>query len=133
MARTDSELIDALGGTSAVARLFDIKPPSVSNWRTVGIPKARLMYLRLSRPDLFDETTWAEKIEALEDHGFSLVEIADEVGLTTASISEIKQGRTKAPTGMAAVHLYQMYERICVAPALAANDDNYQESTDAAG
>lgn len=49
------KLIDALGGTAAVARLFDIKPPSVSEWKRKGrgIPKARLQTLRLLRPDLF--------------------------------------------------------------------------------
>ena len=52
--RTDSEIIDALGGTSAVARLFDIKSPSVSEWRELGIPKARRMYLELRFPKAFE-------------------------------------------------------------------------------
>lgn len=47
------EIIDALGGTSETARIFDIKPPSVTEWRTFGIPKPRLMYLKLLRPELF--------------------------------------------------------------------------------
>jgi len=35
--------------------MFDIKPPSVSEWRERNhIPKARLMYLKLARPDVFD-------------------------------------------------------------------------------
>lgn len=50
---TADEIIDALGGTSQTARLFDIEPASVSGWRQNGIPKPRLMYLRLARPDLF--------------------------------------------------------------------------------
>jgi hypothetical protein len=49
-----NRLIHAFGGTSAVARLFNIRPPSVSGWRKKGIPDARLMYLRLLRPELFD-------------------------------------------------------------------------------
>lgn len=51
------KLIDALGGTAAVARLFDIKPPSVSEWKQEGrsIPKARLQTLKLLRPDLFED------------------------------------------------------------------------------
>lgn len=49
----DSEIIDALGGTAAVARLCDVQPPSVSDWRKSGIPKARRMYLKLMRPDVF--------------------------------------------------------------------------------
>ena len=47
--------IDALGGTNAVAKICNVKPPSVSQWRTDGIPEARLMYLRLLRPDAFGE------------------------------------------------------------------------------
>lgn len=49
-----NQIIDALGGTSVVARLFNIEPPSVSEWRAKNhIPQARLMYLRLLRPDVF--------------------------------------------------------------------------------
>lgn len=47
------KLIDELGGPAAVARLFEIKQPSVSEWKRRGIPKARLQTLRLLRPDLF--------------------------------------------------------------------------------
>lgn len=38
--------IEALGGTAAVARLFGVRMPSVSDWKKAGIPKARMMYLR---------------------------------------------------------------------------------------
>ena len=54
-AMNDSKLIDTLGGTSAVAEMFEIKPSSVSGWRTEGIPKARLQTLKLMRPDLFND------------------------------------------------------------------------------
>ncbi|MCU1053281.1 Rha family transcriptional regulator [Stenotrophomonas maltophilia] len=47
------KLINELGGPAAVARLFEIKQPSVSEWKRKGIPKARLQTLRLLRPDLF--------------------------------------------------------------------------------
>jgi hypothetical protein len=50
---TDSEIIDRLGGTSEVARICQIKPPSVSEWRATGIPSARRQYLELLRPDVF--------------------------------------------------------------------------------
>jgi len=50
---TPDEIIDALGGTSEVARLCEIQPPSVSEWRKLGIPKAQLKFLRLARPDVF--------------------------------------------------------------------------------
>jgi hypothetical protein len=51
---TPSEIIDALGGTSKTAALCEIKPPSVTGWRTAGIPKAQLKFLKLARPDLFE-------------------------------------------------------------------------------
>jgi len=47
-------IIDQLGGTNAVARLCDIKSPSVSEWRTKGIPKPWLKYFQMLRPDLFE-------------------------------------------------------------------------------
>lgn len=49
----ENRIIDALGGTTRCARIFDIKPASVSEWRKRGIPKARLHSIRLMRPDLF--------------------------------------------------------------------------------
>lgn len=50
-----SEIIDKLGGTAEVARLCEVKPPSVSEWRKDGIPAARLMYLKVIRPDVFKD------------------------------------------------------------------------------
>lgn len=47
-----SQIIDALGGTAEVARLFKIRMPSVSKWREVGIPQARMMYLQAVKPKL---------------------------------------------------------------------------------
>ncbi|WP_197328697.1 carph-isopro domain-containing protein [Ralstonia syzygii] len=38
-------LIDALGGTTAVARLLGIKAPSVHAWRAGGIPDDKLIRL----------------------------------------------------------------------------------------
>ena len=43
-----SDLIDALGGTNEVARLADVRAPSVSGWRTAQrIPDDRLIRLAL--------------------------------------------------------------------------------------
>lgn len=50
-----NEIIDALGGTSRVAELCEVRPPSVSDWRKYGIPRARMMFLRIARPDVFKE------------------------------------------------------------------------------
>lgn len=58
----DSEVIDALGGTSAVARACQVKDPSVSEWREKGIPKARRMYLELRFPKAFKQKTSQEAL-----------------------------------------------------------------------
>jgi len=46
-------VIDALGGTGEVARLCEVSPAAVSQWRKEGIPKPRLQFLRLARPHVF--------------------------------------------------------------------------------
>jgi len=53
---TASEIIDRLGGTTSTARLCEIRSASVSEWRRKGIPKARLLFLRLLRPDVFEQS-----------------------------------------------------------------------------
>lgn len=50
---TASQIIDTLGGTAAVAKLCQVKAPSVSDWRKHGIPAARRQFLQLLRPDAF--------------------------------------------------------------------------------
>lgn len=42
---TDSEIIELLGGVTAVARMLEIKPPSVHAWLQDGIPESRLREL----------------------------------------------------------------------------------------
>jgi hypothetical protein len=45
---TDSELIDRLGGISAVAELLNCSKQRVANWKRRGIPPAiRLRWLRV--------------------------------------------------------------------------------------
>jgi hypothetical protein len=44
-------IIDGLDGTVAVADLCDIDPGAVSQWRKNGIPRPRIQFLRLARPD----------------------------------------------------------------------------------
>jgi hypothetical protein len=61
-----NKIIDALGGTNAVARLCEIAPGSVSDWRKTGIPKARLMFLKLARPGVFKNHTKKAAQEAAE-------------------------------------------------------------------
>lgn len=58
---TPTEIIDALGGTTHVAKLCEVTEGAVSQWRRNGIPNARLMYLRLARPDVFRPSKIARK------------------------------------------------------------------------
>ena len=47
-------VIEELGGTAKAAEFFEIEPPSVSEWKARGcMPRARLMYLRVARPDIY--------------------------------------------------------------------------------
>ena len=48
------QIIDALGGVSKTALICNIKPSSVFEWKSRGIPQARMMFLKLFRPDIFD-------------------------------------------------------------------------------
>lgn len=60
-----NQIIDALGGTSEVANICNVTTGAVSQWRENGIPAARLMYLRLLRPDVFaDESERDHKAAA---------------------------------------------------------------------
>lgn len=58
--------IERMGGTSAVARLCEIAPASVSEWKRTGIPSARLQYLRLARPDAFRGIDPGQHVDAAE-------------------------------------------------------------------
>jgi transcriptional regulator with XRE-family HTH domain len=57
--------------------------------------------------------TWAERIADLEAAGWSLKQIADDIDSSQQAVSELKQGRSKAPRGMAAVHLHALHKRVC--------------------
>jgi len=50
---TPDEIIDALGGTSTVAKMSDVTDSAVSQWRVNGIPKPQLKFLRLANPAVF--------------------------------------------------------------------------------
>jgi hypothetical protein len=59
---TSDDIIKRLGGTAAVAKLCDCSPQAVSQWfgadsdgKQREIPKARLMYLKAVRPEVFVE------------------------------------------------------------------------------
>jgi len=46
-------VIDALGGTFAVALICKVRPASISGWKRHGIPDAREQFLRLRNPEVF--------------------------------------------------------------------------------
>lgn len=73
----DSEIIDLLGGTTAVAKLCEIKAGSVSEWRRKGIPRARVLYLRVIRPDAFGVA-----VETAPTLSALMIEGDDTVGIT---------------------------------------------------
>lgn len=43
-----TKIIESLGDTAEVARLFDVRMASVSDWKKHGIPRARMMYLKVA-------------------------------------------------------------------------------------
>lgn len=52
---------------------------------------------------------WAAKIEALEASGLSLTQLSEKTGLSISALSDIKQKRTSARTGMAYVRLHSLF------------------------
>lgn len=50
MNKDAAQIIDALGGTAEVSRMFEIRMPSVSAWRHDGIPRARMLFLKAVHP-----------------------------------------------------------------------------------
>lgn len=75
MIPTPSEIIDALGGPTAVANLAKVKPPSVCEWRGLArIPEASLNRLaphiervmgipkHVTCPDVFEAPDVAKKV-----------------------------------------------------------------------
>lgn len=53
--------------------------------------------------------TWSEKVIALESNGWSLTALAAACERSVSWVSDIKQGRTTEPGGMAAVKLHNLY------------------------
>lgn len=49
----DSQVIDQMGGPTAIARVCKIRSQAVSQWRRNGIPSARRQFLELLRPEVF--------------------------------------------------------------------------------
>ena len=73
MKLSDAQLIDLLGGSGRVAKLCNVTMPSVTHWRSRGIPHGQLLFLAatlekeshglITRKDLFPESyflVWPE-------------------------------------------------------------------------
>ena len=57
----DHDLINALGGTSAVARICNVRPQAVSQWKKKGIPKStRPLLVHYQKNTVKDEKTIAD-------------------------------------------------------------------------
>ena len=56
---------------------------------------------------------WAQKIADLEAAGWTLTGIGQRIELSPQSLSDIKQGRSKEPRGMAAVSLHSLHVSEC--------------------
>lgn len=52
---------------------------------------------------------WSSVIKGMERRGWSLTAIGKHAGMAATTVSDIKHGRTKAPTGMFAVRLYELH------------------------
>lgn len=50
-------------GTVPLMAMFDISKGAISQWRSNGIPKARLMYLELSHPELFSDSPKSKSLK----------------------------------------------------------------------
>ena len=47
-----NKVIDALGGSAEVSRICEVTISAVSQWKSMGMPKARFMFLRERNKDL---------------------------------------------------------------------------------
>ena len=57
----DSDLIDRLGGTSAVAKRLRVAPASVSEWRAKGIPPGRRVELAADIERAIGTPRWTQR------------------------------------------------------------------------
>jgi len=55
-------------------------------------------------------------VRALQALGMTYAEIGAEIGLSPSAVGDLANGYAKAPTGMAAVQLYQLHTERCPAP-----------------
>lgn len=56
------------------------------------------------------DKTWQEMIADLNNSGMTYAEIGNETGCAASTIGDLATGRSKSPTGMAAVKLMRLHE-----------------------
>jgi len=86
---TDKEIIEMLGGVTAVARMLDIKPPSVHGWLETGIPEGRLRDLA-AQIEIRSEGRFTRKQRWPEKYGFYWPELIGAEGAPAVPASEAK-------------------------------------------
>jgi len=85
---TEHALLQLLGGTVKVAKMCDVEPAAVSQWRKNGIPREQLLFLGariekeshglVTRQDLFPNNYFLIWPELLKNNAFGLQEDLDE-------------------------------------------------------
>jgi len=85
---TEHALLQLLGGTVKVAKMCDVEPAAVSQWRKNGIPREQLLFLGariekeshglVTRQDLFPNNYCLIWPELLKNNAFGLQEDLDE-------------------------------------------------------
>lgn len=85
---TEHALLQLLGGTVKVAKMCDVEPAAVSQWRKNGIPREQLLFLAariekeshglVSRQDLFPNNFYLIWPELLKNNAFGLQDDLDE-------------------------------------------------------
>ena len=85
---TEHALLQLLGGTVKVAKMCDVEPAAVSQWKKNGIPREQLLFLGariekeshglVTRQDLFPNNYFLIWPELLKNNAFGLQEDLDE-------------------------------------------------------
>jgi DNA-binding transcriptional regulator YdaS (Cro superfamily) len=86
---TEHALLQLLGGTNKVAKMCDVEPAAVSQWRKNGIPREQLLFLGariekeshglVTRKDLFPNNFWLVWPELLEKNNAFGLQAEDEL------------------------------------------------------
>jgi transcriptional regulator with XRE-family HTH domain len=67
---------------------------------------------------------WSERIADLQRVGWSLTALASVIGCSPQALSDIKQGRSQEPRGMAAVRLHNLHSTGALPPV---TDESQQD------